>query len=205
MPLWSRQNERRFSGVSSSNCTNVKRGNKKKNIFKKGGLQSVQWKLSPGFKKGSLKNCNLAAGLTEPLFSPTFLQRLSLTVSDRTTLQDEQSPARCPLTRPERHFHATYTRIAPLVPWLFRGGGVERETAERVSCSVTRTCCPGKKQREVRKLRYGAQLWLPPSSGGMTQASNAGSRERTRLAGASAAVGGRRRAEGPTGHTLHSW
>lgn len=85
------------------------------------------------------------------------------------------------------------------------GGGVERETAERVSCSVMRTCCPGKKQREVRKLRYGAQLWLPPSSGGMTPASNAGSRERTRLAGASAAVGGRRRAEGPTGHTLHSW
>lgn len=34
--------KRRFSGVSSSNCANVKRGNKKKNIFKKGGLQSVQ-------------------------------------------------------------------------------------------------------------------------------------------------------------------
>lgn len=134
MLLWSRQSERRFSGVSSSNCANVKRGNKKKKIFKKGRLQSVQWKLSPGFKKGSFKNCNLAVGLTEPLFSPTFLQRLSLTVSDRTTLQDEQSPARCPLTRPERHFHTTYTRIAPLVPWLFRGGWEGNRWKSELQC-----------------------------------------------------------------------
>lgn len=73
-------------------------------------------------------------------------------MSDRTTLQDEQSPARCPLTRPERHFHATYTRIAPLVPWLFRGGGGLRGKPLKEWAAVLR----GPVVQEKSSVRWGS-------------------------------------------------
>lgn len=131
-------------------------------------------------------------------FSPKFLQKLSLTVSNRTTQQDEQLPV---------HSHKQ-TDICTLL--IFGASHWYRhyfwwnhwqKSYSIMGAPAARTCCPG-------KAAWGeeAELWSTAviPLGGKDAVSTTRSRVMTRLTGASAkgrsaAVRGHRRAEGRIG------
>lgn len=170
-----------LSSVSSGNCTNVKQG-----IQKGSSVCSVK----PSQGKRSLK---IATWLwVWPSLPPKFLQKLSLTVSNRTTLQEEQSPACCPFTQPDHHFHTTYIWRVTLVSTLFRlrGNHWQRScSAMRASSSkellsvkssarwgswgMGRSCDPRRGMRWpvrwpvwlVPLLKEGLQLWEDTAEG----------------------------------------
>lgn len=180
-----------LSSLSSGNCTNVKQG-----IHRGSSVCSVK----PSQGKGNLK---IATWLwIWPSHPPKFLQKPSLVVSNRTTLQDEQSPACSPFTWPDRHFHTTYIWRVTLISTLFQVRG-EPLTKEQ-------QCYEGSSGRGLlsvkSSVRWGS--WGMESSCDTLQ----GMRWPTiwpvwlvpPLKGRLAAVRGCRRAEGQDWHTLHS-
>lgn len=104
-------------------------------------------------------------GLTEPFHPNSF--RVSLTVSNRTTLQDEPSPPRCPYTQPHQHFHTTYTWSVTLLSTLFRVRGSHWQRSYSVMrAPAARTCCPGKAAWGEEAEVWSAAVIPPPE--GMT-------------------------------------